>query len=300
MEWNVPNTADTKFRIGSVTKQFTAALVMLLKQEGKLDLHGKLTDYLPWYRKDTGEKITVHHLLTHTAGIPNYTTIAAFVDIDYNSYTLQQVAEKYCSGNLEYEPGAKFKYNNSDYYLLGMVIEAIEKKPYAQVLKEKILNPLGMRETGIDDAYPLLRKRATGYTFGDGAYMNVPSLNPEATTYAAGAMYSTVGDLSLWQNALFSHKLLNKENLDIMLKPGLGNYAYGLYVNRFTPPGAKTKVTAMGHNGGIRGFSASLIRFAEDDLTVILTDNTTLHARGNIENVTVGIYSAVKAQTSSP
>jgi CubicO group peptidase (beta-lactamase class C family) len=301
MELSVPNKADLKYRIGSVTKQFTAMLIMQLKQEGKLDLNAKVTDYLPWYRKDTGSKITIHQLLNHTAGIPNYTAnAAAITDIGAHRYTFQQIAEKYCSGDLEYEPGTKFKYNNSDYYLLGLVIEAITKKPFSQVLKENILDVVGMTDTGIDTPGPLLMKRVAGYVFADGKYWNAPHLDPEDTTYAAGAMYSTVGDLNRWQTALFSNKLLTKENMAILLKPGLGNYAYGFYVNAFTPPGMKTPVTAIGHNGGISGFSTSLIRFAEDDITIILTDNTTLHRRGNIEDVTVGIYSVVKAHSPSP
>ncbi|HLO99955.1 MAG TPA: serine hydrolase domain-containing protein [Fimbriimonas sp.] len=294
MELNVRNSPRTKFRIGSVSKQFTAMLIMMLKQEGKLDLNAKLTDVLPWYRKDTGDKITIHHLLTHEAGIPNFTTNEAFADLDNNDYTRQQVAEKYCSGNLEFEPGSKFKYNNADYYLLGCIIETLEKKSFTEVLHEKILKPLGMNDSGVDNWYFLEKNRASGYTYFQGEYQNVQGMNPDATVFTAGSLISTCGDMAKYQSALFGGKLLNAENLALFLKPNLGNYAYGTYVNTFTPKGMASKVTAIGHNGGIRGFSTSMIRFAEDDMTIILLDNSTTHTRGNIEEITMGIYKALK------
>ncbi|MGC4046144.1 MAG: serine hydrolase domain-containing protein [Armatimonas sp.] len=295
MEWGIANTADTKFRIGSVTKQFTALLIMRLKQSGKLKLEDKITTYLPWYRKDTGDQITIHQLLTHTAGIPNFTEDAKIMlDIENSGYSVKEVAQKYCSRDLEFAPGSKFKYNNSDYYLLGVIIEAVTGKTYEQVLKEEIFDPIGMKDTGIDKPSILLKKRATGYVFIEEKYYNAPFLDPESTTYAAGALYSTVGDLYLWQKALFSEKLLSKENLKIMLTPFLGKYAYGLYVNKFKPKGMNEEVTVIGHNGGIPGFSASLIRYVEDDITVILMDNTTVHKRGNLENISLDIFRCLK------
>jgi len=290
MEWGVPNTPETKFRIGSVTKQFTSTIVMRLVQAGKMTLQAKVTDYLPWYRKDTGSQITVHELLTHTSGIPNFTSDAqAIGDIDTHSYTFREVAEKYCSGNLEYEPGTKFVYDNSDYYLLGLIIEAVSGKSYEQNLKDEILTPLQMKDSGIDRPTPLLPKRAAGYDYSDGGYQNIYYINPEPTTYAAGAMYSTVDDLNRWAKALFAGRMLTAESQATLLKPFLGKYAYGFYVNAFTPKGAKKAVTVIGHNGGIPGFSSSVLHFVEDDITIILTDNTTVHHRGNLENISVGI-----------
>src|SRR3972149_550101 len=148
MEWNIPNKPDTKFRLGSITKQFTSMLVLQLVEEGKLSLEGKLSDYLPYYREDTGKKVTIHHLLTHTSGIPSYTNLPNFGrEVSRNPYQVEEFVKKYCSGDLEFEPGAKFSYNNSGYFLLGAVIDKITGKPYEQALNERILDVVGMKNT---------------------------------------------------------------------------------------------------------------------------------------------------------
>src|SRR5436190_5055194 len=120
MEWNIPNQPDTKFRLGSITKQFTATLILQLVEQGKIKLDGKLTDYLPDYRKDTGDRVTIHQLLNHTSGIPSYTDQPGFLqDVSRNPYTVADFVKKYTSGDLEFEPGSKFSYNNSGYFLLA-------------------------------------------------------------------------------------------------------------------------------------------------------------------------------------
>src|ERR1043165_6897021 len=120
MEWEIPNQPDTKFRVGSVTKQFTATLILQLVEEGKIKLDGKLSDYLPDYRKDTGDKVTIHQLLNHTSGIPSYTGLPGFIrDVSRNPYTVDEFVKKFASNDLEFEPGSKFSYNNSGYFLLG-------------------------------------------------------------------------------------------------------------------------------------------------------------------------------------
>jgi CubicO group peptidase (beta-lactamase class C family) len=160
MEWEIPNQTDTKFRIGSVTKQFTATLVLQLTEEGKIKLDGKITDYLPDYRKDTGDKVTIHHLLNHTSGIPSYTGLPGFFQNESrNPYGVKEFVKKFASGDLEFEPGSKFSYNNSGYFLLGAIIEQVTGKPYARVLQERIFDPLGMKDTGYDDDAPLPIRR---------------------------------------------------------------------------------------------------------------------------------------------
>jgi len=124
MEWGIPNGPDTKFRIGSITKQFTAALILQLVDEGKIKLDGRLSDYLPDYRKDTGEKVTIHQLLNHTSGIPSYTSNPEFFPKhSRNAYGVPEFVKTFASGDLEFEPGSKFSYNNSGYTLLGAIIE---------------------------------------------------------------------------------------------------------------------------------------------------------------------------------
>ncbi len=126
MEWNIPNTPNTEFRIASLTKQFTAMLIMQLKQGGKLDIQAHIIDYMPYYRKDIGTKITIHHLLTHTSGIPDYTNRPDFfTDIAVHEYSPKDFVMKFCSDSLVSEPGTKYSYCNSEYYILGAIIEAI-------------------------------------------------------------------------------------------------------------------------------------------------------------------------------
>jgi len=274
MDWSISNAPDTKFRIGSITKQFVAMLIMQLVEKGKIKLDGKLTDYLPDYRKDTGDKVTIHHLLTHTSGIPSYTGLPGFwSDSTRNPYTIEYVVKNFCSGNLEFEPGAKFFYNNTGYYLLGAIFEKVTGKPFAEVLSENILQPLQMRDTGVDVEKMSLTKRASGYLKQAGGYVNEPYFFMQ-NAYAAGAMYSTVEDLYLWDQALYSDKLLSKKNKEIMFKPFLGNYAYGWGVEKSVLNASKDSLLVTVHTGGINGFNTIIFRILDDKHLVILLNNT--------------------------
>lgn len=297
MEWNIPNSPNTKFRIGSVTKQFTAMLIMQLKQERKLNLQATISDYLPWFRKDIGNRITIHHLLSHTSGLPNYTGSSNLADIQRGKFSHKEVAEKYCSGNPEFEPGSRFQYSNSGYFLLGLIVEAIAKKPFATVLKEKIFDPVGMKNSGIDSPSALITNRAAGYEYSFDGYVNTDHIDMESSIFAAGAIYSTVADLFLWQQALFGNKLLSNENTDLMLKPNLGGYGYGFYINRSKGKGTEKETTVIGHAGGINGFSALSLHFVEDDAALILLDNTHAAKRENPENIGVDIVAILNGLT---
>ncbi|MGH9967304.1 MAG: serine hydrolase [Pyrinomonadaceae bacterium] len=272
MEWNIPNTPDTRFRLGSITKQFTAALILQLVEQGKIKLDGKISAYLPSYRKDTGEKVTVHQLLNHTSGIPSYTSLAGFIaDVSRDPFTVDEFVKKYASNNLEFEPGSKFSYNNSGYFLLGAIIEKVTGQTYENVLKEKILDPLGMKNTGYDHHGPILEKRASGYQkIGEG-YVNAAYLDM-SIPYAAGSMYSTVDDLYLWDQALYTERVLSSQSKELMFKPNLSDYAYGWIVTkaRF---GTQT-IPEITHGGGINGFSTLIVRFPVQKHLIVLLDNT--------------------------
>ena len=137
-EWNQPNTTATQFRIASLTKQFTVMLLMQLKQSGKLSLEDSLTKFLPWYNKSTGHRVTIHHLLTHTSGIPDYTSRGEFFnEIALRKYSAKEFVDKFCSDKLQFEPGAKHVYSNSNYYILGAVIESITGKAQSRALKDQ-------------------------------------------------------------------------------------------------------------------------------------------------------------------
>jgi CubicO group peptidase (beta-lactamase class C family) len=274
MEWNIANTPDTKFRLGSITKQFTAMLVMQLVEAGKIKLDGKLSDYLPDYRKDVGERVTIHHLLTHTSGIPNYTALPGFMEtVSRNPFAVEAFIKKYGSGDLEFEPGTKFNYDNTGYFLLGAIIEKVTGKPYEQVLKENILDPVGMKNTGYDHADTLINKRAAGYTKSARGYVNAAYLDM-SLPYAAGSLYSTVEDLYLWDQALYTDKLISAKSKELMFKPNLSNYAYGWFIAQATLGETKETVPVFAHDGGINGFNTSIMRLPANKHLIVLLDNT--------------------------
>jgi len=274
MEWNIPNTPDTRFRLGSITKQFTATVILQLVEQGKIKLDAKLSDYLPDYRKDTGEKVTIHHLLTHTSGIPSYTSQPGFFqNVSRNPYKVDEFVKKYASGDLEFEPGSKFTYNNSGYFLLGAIIERVTGKPYEQVLQQNIFEPLGMKNTGYDHHDTLIPKRASGYSKTPDGYTNAAYLDM-SIPYAAGSLYSTVEDLYLWDQALYTDKVLSAQSKALMYKPFLENYAYGWAVTNALFKQNDQPVQMISHDGGINGFSTTIMRFPKEKNLIVLLDNT--------------------------
>jgi len=273
MEWNIPNEPDTRFRLGSITKQFTATLVLQLVEQGKLKLDGKVSDYLDNYRKDTGGKITIHNLLSHTSGVPNYTAQPGFIEtVSRNPYAVDDFVKKYASGDLEFEPGAKFNYSNSGYFILGAVIEKVTGKPYEQVLKENIFDPAGMKNTGYDHYDTIIGKRAAGYVKTPRGYRNAPYLDM-TIPYAAGSLYSTVEDLFLWDQALNENKILSAASKELMFKPNLENYGYGFVIAKSSLGPNKLEVPIIQHNGGINGFNTIIMRFVRDKKLIVLLDN---------------------------
>ncbi|HKR10627.1 MAG TPA: serine hydrolase [Pyrinomonadaceae bacterium] len=274
MEWEIPNAPDTKFRLGSITKQFTAMLTLQLVEQGKIKLDAKISEYLPDYRKDIGEKVTVHHLLTHTSGIPSYTSQPGFfANVSRNPYRVADFVKTYASGNLEFEPGTKFSYNNSGYFLLGAIVERITGKSYEQALKEMIFDPLGMKNTGYDLHDPLLPKRASGYVKTANGYTNAPYLDM-SIPYAAGSMYSTVEDLYLWDQALYTDKLITPQSKELMYKPFLQDYAYGWAIVKSSFKVNDQPVPIITHGGGINGFATTIVRFPKEKNLIVILDNT--------------------------
>jgi CubicO group peptidase (beta-lactamase class C family) len=279
-EWGIENKPDMKFRIGSITKQFTAMLIMQLVEAGKLKLDAPVTAYLADYRHDTGDRITIHNLLTHTSGIPNFTNIPGFwSDSIRNHYSIDHVVYNFCSDDLEFEPGTEFRYSNSNYYILGAIIEQVSGMRYAELLHERILEPAGMDNTGIDAFETIIPNRASGYARYGQNLINAPYIYMQ-NAYAAGAMYTTVEDLFLWDKILYTNKLLGKKYMKKMFTPFLRDYAYGWAVLK-VPVGGSTafeedadSVMVITHNGGIHGFTSEIQRFVEDTHTIILFDNT--------------------------
>lgn len=277
MEWNIQNQPDTKFRLGSISKQFTAFLLVKLAEDGKLKLDVPISTYLPDYPKANGDKITIHHLLTHTSGIPNYTSAPNFFkEKSRNPYSPEEFVKTFSSLPLEFTPGEKFNYSNSGYFLLGYIIEKVSVKTYEQYLQETILTPLKMVNTGYDHSDVILKNRAAGYEKQGKKIVNSAYLDM-SLPYAAGSLYSTVEDLYLWDQALYTTKLLSEKSMESLfkayIKAGNGAYGYGWFVEE-APNGDKSKLKIIEHGGGINGFNTVISRIPADKNLVVLLNNT--------------------------
>jgi len=216
----------------------------------------------------------IHQLLNHTSGIPSYTGLPNFLqEVSRNPFSVSDFVKKFASGDLEFEPATKWNYTNSGYFLLGAIVERVTGKPYEQVLKERIFDPVGMKSTGYDHHETILPKRAAGYEKRPGGFVNAPYLDM-ALPYAAGSLYSTVEDLYLWDQALYTEKLLSPQLKELMYKPGMSNYAYG-WVVRKAPLGAQDEpVTIIEHRDGINGFNTLISRMPESKNLIVLLNNT--------------------------
>ncbi len=276
VELNVPNTPETKFRLGSLTKQFTAMLVLQLAAEGKVKLEGRITDYIPEYPKASGERITIHHLLTHQSGIPDFTK-AEFARLSREYFSPIDLVKVFWEKPLDFDPGAKSSYSNPGYFMLGVMIEKVAGKPYEQVLRERILGPLDMQDTGCDHNDVILLQRAAGYSKTPDGLRNAAYIEM-SNPFSAGAMYSTVPDLRKWDAALYTEKLVGKKYLDLMFQPAVAvgqdrAYGYGWTLSTWTLPGSKRPLRVTEHVGGINGFSSIMARLPEDRHLIVLLAN---------------------------
>ncbi|MEM8960109.1 MAG: serine hydrolase [Acidobacteriota bacterium] len=273
VEMGVAITPDMVFRVGSVTKQFTAALIMQLVEEGKVAIDAPITDYLPDY--DTHDAtVTVEHLLTHTSGIPSYTGLPDFFDQVRADRTPEEMVDLWEELELEFAPGTDWRYNNSGYFLLGMIIEAVTGQSYQEALQERIFTPLGMTSSYYGEHDRIIPKRVEGYAGGSDGYVNAPYLSM-TQPYAAGSMLSTVDDLAVWQQALEAGKVVSAESLEVMWRahrlPDGDNtdYGYGFQI------GEHAGHQIVRHGGGINGFAAQLTTVPDQDIVVaVLTNHT--------------------------
>jgi CubicO group peptidase (beta-lactamase class C family) len=273
MEWDIPNEPDTKFRIASMSKQFTAMLIMQLVEEGKIELDGRLAGYLPQFRRDTAEKVTIHHLLTHTSGLPDYSDAPGFWNqLMRHSMTPEFVLDSLSSGDRDFEPGTEYRYNNGGYYILSLIVEHVTGKRLGDVLQERIFGPLGMRSSGLDYPEMILEKRATGYDQNVDGFTNAPHRQIE-NLLGTGALYSTVEDLYLWDRALYTEKLLSRRYKDITFTPYLNNYAYGLGVRQVQLGDTQDSTSYMGHSGSVAGFNSRIVRLVDDQHLIVLLCN---------------------------
>ena len=272
LEWNIPNAPDVKFRLGSLTKQFTASLILLLQQDGKLNIADPVSKYLPDTPK-AWEKITLANLLGHTSGIPNFTSDKEFGTWSMSAHTTAEELAFFRDKPLDFEPGSKFSYSNSNFEVLGTIIEKVSGQKYGDLLRTRLFEPLGMKDTGLDSDELILPKRAQGYSKGENGMVHARS-ESMSVPWAAGSIYSTTGDLLRWEHALFTGKVLNDASFKAMTTPGLGDYGLGIGVMKHDG------VTIVEHGGGIEGFNAYLSYAPEQKITIVVLSNVNSPAPG--------------------
>ena len=270
-DWKVPNGADTRFRVGAITKQFTATLVLLLVAEGKLDLDVPIALYLPRIAPEIGGKVTLHHLLGHTSGIPGPQARLGGHEALRRHLSVDEFVVRYASGPLEFEPGTEFRHSNAGYHLLGAIVEAVTGQTYGEALRERVLAPLQMHDTGFEDQDAVLENRATGYEDLLGERRLAP-WTEMSNHFASDGLYSTVGDLWTWEQALRAGRLLPAALAQRMFTPGMGGYGYGWHIDDHGLWHGSFNVVPV--DAAIRGFQAILGCIPARGRCVILLSNS--------------------------
>ena len=264
IEHGVLNTPHTKFRIGSVTKQFTSMAVIQLQERGLLSTEDFLAKYIPDYPH--GDEITIHHLLTHTSGVVNFTSLSDFDEIEILNLSIEETIELFKNKPLDFQPGEKYKYSNSGYVLLGFIIEKVSNKSYADYIKENIFDPLDMKNSGYDSYSKIINNRAAGYISSKNGLVNAGYIDM-SIPHGAGALYSTVEDLFRWDRALYTEKLVKNDSLKKIFTPFKNDYGYGWFISeRF---GRK----CVQHGGGIEGFKVNISRYPDSRACIIVLSN---------------------------
>lgn len=281
LPFQVPNKIETKYKVASITKAFTSVLILQLAEQGKIDLNKPFKTYLPDYKGEAGDKVTVHQLLNHTSGMANIDNVPSLEYVIKNGFPLfqaprtsQQILDEFCSQKLVGEPGKAFDYNNADYIVLGKIIEHLHGKTYERVLQEKILLPLKMNESGMVYQKDIIPNLAATYFYRDESKTLTNDLPFYfENMYAAGGMYSTAGDVLKFAEALFGGKLLKKQTLERMFTSGLDEYGYGVWIyNDYAINGKKFKIVKR--PGRIMGAQSVLFHVLEADTTIIILTNT--------------------------
>jgi CubicO group peptidase (beta-lactamase class C family) len=268
LEWKIPNSPSTKFRLGSVTKQFTAASILLLQDRGKLNVDDRVQKYMP-DAPAAWDAITIYHVLTHTSGIPSFTSFPDYVKMEPVPTTPEKLVAWFRDKPLEFQPGEGWSYSNSGYALLGYLIEKISGQTYAEFLQANIFTPLHMNDSGYDSNFAIIPQRAAGYSSGRNGMVGIMNTGyiHMSVPFSAGALYSTTEDLLRWEQGLFGGKLLSAASLQKMTTPFKHDYACGLFARKVDGH------NVIEHDGAIEGFNTSMSYYPDDKLTIIVLAN---------------------------
>ncbi len=291
-EWDIPNTSDTKFMIGSISKPITATLILILVQKGLVSLDKTLEDYLPEFKNKPAAKVTIKQLLSHTSGIPNYDIIKDFFPrISRQNFTREDYVKIYKDSALAFLPGTRYMYSSWGYFTLGYIIEKVTGKSYEQAMKEEIFNKIKMHNSGSYLHTQIVPKRASGYDYGFGCYVSA-DFRDQSNTMGTGDIYSTVEDLFKFHMAIANNTLLNKELTKEMFSSGIrpAQYGYGWFNQNFKYT-ITDSITANYHLGSTEGFIAFMIRIPEtNSMVVILCNSAPTDFFGIIKNLLKVLY----------
>jgi CubicO group peptidase (beta-lactamase class C family) len=287
-------TPSTKFMIGSITKTFTAAAVMQLEERGLLSLNDPVTKHIPDYPDEAGEKITIHHLLSHTSGIPDIAANALHLGDTTKSRAPRDLIRLFQDEPLEFEPGENSRYSSSGYVLLGLIIEKVSGQTYYDYVRDHIFSSLNMNASGYCEDYHNHPGFAAGYIeASDGSLVSAPYIHP-SLGYAAGGLYSTVEDMLKWDQALYSTKILSRSSLEKMLDPVKQTYGYGWMVMETW--GRKD----ICHGGGTPGFNAWIERWVDDEVFTAVFSNNAWAPAGEIGRTLAAILFNQKYEIPRP
>ncbi|MVT10691.1 serine hydrolase [Chitinophaga tropicalis] len=285
VEDSTKNTENSIFQIGSVTKQFTAVIILKLQDEKKLNIQDKASKYFPDYPQ--ADSFTIAQLMAHTAGVYNYTSDRDFMQNEVTKYaSREKIFNIIRNKQLQFKPGTDWAYSNSGYMLLGYIIEDVTHKPYYQVVRDYIFTPLHMDHSGFDFTHLVNKDKATGYFKLTETGSTASTIVDSSVSFAAGAIYSTTADLYKWHQALQHYKIIPKATLEQAYTPVLHKYGYGLDID--STQGKRM----ISHTGGIHGFTSILTRIPEDDVCVILLNN----APGGLNKLSNSIVAALYDQ----
>ena len=277
MELGVPVEPDMIFRLGSITKQFTSVSILMLAEQGKLSLQDEITKFLPDFPTQ-GRKITIEHLLTHTSGLKSYTNLPEWLPLMRKDMTVQEIIDLTKDRPMEFAPGERWNYNNTGYILLGAVIEKVSGLTYEDFVNKNIFGPLGMKRSYYGNTERVISRRIPGYQMGKDGFVNAPYLSM-TQPYAAGSLVSSVDDLAVWSDAVFSGKLIKKDWLNKAFNPYLlkngesTGYGYGWFIANYQGH------RIIEHGGGINGFSTYEMTLPEDRIFLAILTNSAIEGR---------------------
>ncbi|MBX3388554.1 MAG: beta-lactamase family protein [Phycisphaeraceae bacterium] len=294
VELDVPATPDSLFRIGSVTKQFSAAAIMRLVEQGKVSLDAEIQTYLPDFPKKD-HPVTIREILTHTSGIWSYTSDGKWMSRDASlELTPTELIATFAEKPLDFEPGTKWHYSNSAYYLLGPIIEKVSGKPYAAFLQDEFFTPLGLKHTRYESNSDIIKNRAQGYSLQQGKLTNDRAIGADVPG-AAGSLLSTASDLCRWEMALASGKVVSPESYKQMTTPAVltggkqTDYGFGLQIDEWEDR------RRISHGGGIFGFNSMLLTLPADDKHA---DDLTVAVLVNNDSINSGKFADIVAKNA--